>query len=204
MKMLMITASVLLTLAFGQNLFAEGDPAAGKEKSAVCAGCHGVDGNSTNAEWPKLAGQSAVYLQKQLMDFKKGEDRINATMQAQSVNLSAEDMADLAAFYASKEVKPGMADENVVKLGEAIYRGGNPATGVAACIGCHGPAGKGNPAAKFPALAGQHAKYTALQLRNFRAMERANDAGKMMRNLALRLTDPEIEAVSQYIAGLQP
>ena len=182
MKKLMLTASVLLAVTFGHNLIAEGDAAAGKEKSAVCAGCHGVDGNSVNSEWPKLAGQSADYLYKQLQDYKKGEERINATMQAQVVNLSDEDMTDLAAYFASKQVKPG----------------------VAACICCHGPAGAGNPAAKFPALASQHAKYTATQLKAFRSMERANDAGKMMRNIALRLTDPEIEAVSQYIAGLQP
>jgi len=200
----LVSISVLFTVIFSHSLFAEGDMAAGKEKSAVCAACHGVDGNSTNGDWPKLAGQSAEYLYKQLMDFKAGEERLDATMQAQVASLSEADMADLAAYYASKPIKPGMADEKVVKLGQAIYRGGNPATGVAACIGCHGPAGAGNPAAKFPAVASQHAKYTAKQLRDFRSMERANDAGKMMRNIALRLTDPEIEAVSQYIAGLQP
>jgi len=203
MKKLVLIVSVAIAITVSQSLFAAGDKTSGKQKSAVCAGCHGVDGNSSNPDWPNLAGQGAEYLSKQMHDFKKGEERKDATMQPQVKSLSEQDIADIAAYFSSKKVKPGMADEKVVAVGEAMYRGGNPATGVAACMGCHAPNGAGNPAAKFPQLAGQHAKYTAKQLRDFRSGERLNDAGKMMRNMALRMTDPEIEAVSQYIAGLQ-
>jgi cytochrome c553 len=192
----------MLTASLSLPLQAAGDQAAGKEKSAVCAGCHGVDGNSTNPEWPKLAGQGAAYLVKQLQNFKSKE-RDNATMYPQAANLSDQDIADIAAYYSAQTPKLEMADEKVVTLGETLFRGGNPATGVAACSGCHAPNGVGNPAAKFPRLAGQHAKYTAVQLKYFRNAERANDAGKMMRNITLRMTDTEIEAVSQYIAGLR-
>jgi cytochrome c553 len=112
-------------------------------------------------------------------------------------------MLDVAAYFSSQEAKPGVADMTKVELGEKIYRGGNIATGVAACAACHGPAGMGNPAAKFPSLQGQHATYTKLQLTSFRSGNRANDAGKMMRNIASKMSDAEIEAVSEYIAGLQ-
>lgn len=203
MKKLVTIVSIAMAFTLSQSLFAAGDKAAGKQKSATCAGCHGVDGNSANPDWPKLAGQSAEYLIKQMQDFKSGDERKDATMQPQVANLSDQDMADIAAWFSSHKVKPGMADEKVVSMGEALYRGGNPAAGLAACMGCHAPNGAGNPAAKFPRLSGQHAKYTAKQLRDFRSGERLNDAGKMMRNIALRLTDPEIEAVSQYIAGLK-
>ncbi len=202
MKKLTLILSMTLAMASSQVLFAAGDPAAGKQKAATCAGCHGVDGNSSNPDWPKLAGQSAEYLVKQMKDFKSGE-RKDATMQPQVANLSEQDMEDIAAYFSSQKTKPGIADEKVVKLGETLYRGGDAGAGVAACMGCHAPNGVGNPAAKFPRLAGQHAKYTAKQLRAFRSGQRANDAGKMMRNLAKRLTDQEIEAVSQYIAGLR-
>ncbi|HHJ19647.1 MAG TPA: cytochrome c4 [Gammaproteobacteria bacterium] len=186
---------------FANESAAAGDPAAGKTKSQVCAGCHGGDGNSANPDWPKLAGQHPKYLVKQLMAFKSG-DRKDPTMSAQAANLSEQDMKDLAAYFSSQKVKAGSADEASVALGEAVYRGGNSATGVAACIGCHGPRGTGNPAAKFPSLSGQHAKYTEKQLKAFQVSGRANDAGKMMRNTAVHMTEAEIKAVAQYISGL--
>ena len=136
---------------------AAGDAAAGKAKSASCAGCHGADGNSVNPEWPSLAGQGAGYIAKQLHDFKGGK-RENATMAPMAAPLTDEDIQDLAAYFSSQPIKAGAADKSLVELGEKIYRGGNPSSGVAACIGCHGPTGAGNPAASFPALSGQHAK----------------------------------------------
>ncbi len=180
---------------------AAGDAAAGKAKSASCAGCHGADGNSANPEWPNLAGQGHAYLVKQLHDFKGGK-RENATMAPMAAPLTDEDMQDLAAYFASQPLKTGAADESLVELGEKIYRGGNPSTGVSACIGCHGPSGAGNPAAKFPALSGQHAKYIENQLVAFRSGARGNDAGKMMRSVAERMTEKEIKAVSSYVQGL--
>lgn len=200
-KLLMLGLSAL-ALTLSLPAAAEGDKSAGKAKSAVCAGCHGVDGNSTNPEWPKLAGQHEDYIVKQLQEFKS-KVRDNATMYPQAAALSDQDMADLAAYFASQTPKPGIADEKVVKLGETLFRGGSSASGLSACTGCHGPNGAGNPLAKFPSLAGQHATYTANQLKAFRAGVRANDAGKMMRMISTRLTDPEIEALAQYISGLQ-
>ena len=201
MKKLFLIALAGLSLSVAGSALAAGDKNAGKAKSAACAACHGMDGNSVNPEWPKLAGQSEQYLYKQLKNFKSGE-RKNATMAGMVAALSDQDMQDLAAFYASQSIKPGKADETKVSLGEKIYRGGNSASGVSACIACHGPTGAGNPAAKFPMLSGQHAKYTGIQLYAFRKGERANDAGQMMRNIASKMTDAEIDAVAEYIAGL--
>jgi len=180
---------------------AAGDAAAGKAKSASCAGCHGADGNSVNPEWPNLAGQGGGYIAKQLHDFKGGK-RENATMAPMAAPLTDADMDDLAAYFASQPLKAGAADESLVELGEKIYRGGNPSSGVSACIGCHGPKGAGNPAAKFPALSGQHAKYVANQLGAFKSGARGNDAGKMMRSVAEKMTEKEIQAVSTYVQGL--
>ena len=194
--------ATVFTLAGGiSQAFAAGDAAAGKAKSASCAGCHGVDGNSANPEWPKLAGQGEKYLVKQLQEFKAGK-RTNALMAAQAMPLSEQDMQDLSAYFASQSQTQGAADESLLEAGEAIYRGGNPSSGVAACIGCHGPNGSGNPKAGFPAIGGQHAKYTASQLNAFHKSDRANDAGKMMRNVAGKMTASEIEAVSSYVQGL--
>ncbi len=168
-----------------------------------CSGCHGKDGNSKNPKRAKLAGQHPEYIVKQLMDFQ-AKRRIDKDMNKQAAPLNEAEMAQLAKYFSSQARKPAIADETVVELGESIYRAGNPATGVPACAACHGPAGKGNPKAKFPDLAGQHAKYVARQLRLFQSGERANDAGKMMRNIAIKMTPQEIEAVSQYVQGLQP
>ncbi len=180
---------------------AGGDAAAGKTKSATCAGCHGPDGNSANPLWPKLAGQHEKYLVKQLKDFKEGR-RNDPTMAPMAAPLEEQDMADLAAFFSSQTIKQGAADPELVELGEKIYRGGNMTSGVAACMACHGPSGKGNPQANFPALAGQHADYTVLQLKRFASGERANDAGKMMRSIASKMTEAEMKAVASYIQGL--
>jgi len=116
--------------------------------------------------------------------------------------LSEQDIADLAAYFSGQATSKGDADPALVELGEKIYRGGNPASGVSACIGCHGPTGTGNPAANFPSLSGQHARYVEIQLNAFRKGERANDAGKMMRSVAGKMTDQEIKAVASYVQGL--
>jgi cytochrome c553 len=193
--------SLALAVA-GGTAQASGDAEAGKQKSAACAACHGADGNSVNPQWPKLAGQHVSYLVKQLQAFKSG-DRENALMSPQAQNLSEQDMADLAAYYASQEQSTGTAAAGKVALGERIYRGGNPETGVAACIGCHGPAGAGNPPAVYPRLSGQHADYAAKTLSDFRAGERANDPARMMRGVAGKMSDAEIAAVAEYLQGLR-
>ncbi len=202
-KWLVLAATISLAAGTAPAM-AAGDAAAGKTKSATCAGCHGMDGNSVNPEWPNLAGQHPKYIEKQLKDFKAGTDRNNATMAGMVAALSETDMADLAAYFSSLPRKAGTAaaDEDTLKLGEKIYRGGNPATGVAACIGCHGPTGAGNPEANFPALGGQHAKYVENQLKAFKTGQRKNDAGKMMRSIASKMSDEEIKAVAAYVQGL--
>jgi cytochrome c553 len=195
------TATVFACLLTLPLVSAAGDVAAGKAKSAACAACHGPDGNSSNPEWPKLAGQGAGYLAKQLEEFKAGK-RANPVMSGQAAGLSEADIADLAAYFGSQKVQLGVAEPGAVQLGEQLYRGGNPGAGIAACMGCHGPAGNGNPMARFPALSGQHPQYVANALREFRAGARNNDPNGMMRSVAERMTDREIEAVSQYVAGL--
>lgn len=192
-----------LAISVAASAWAEGGNAeAGKTKSATCAACHGADGNSVNPEWPKLAGQHPSYIAKQLANFKD-DARVNPSMSPMAKPLSEQDMADLAAYFSSQAAKPGEADQTKVALGEQMYKGGNNATGVAACAACHGPTGAGNPASNFPSLSGQHATYIKNQLNAFRKGERANDAGKMMRNVAAKMTDAEIEAVAEYIAGLK-
>lgn len=202
MKKALIIALTTLAVGSAASAWAAGDPVAGKTKSATCAACHGADGNSVNPTWPKLAGQHESYIKKQLTNFRDGV-RVDASMSPQAANLSDQDIEDLAAYYSTQASSAGEADQNAVELGEQVFKGGNNATGVAACAACHAPNGNGNPAANFPALAGQHADYTKKQLYDFRKQGRQNDAGKMMRNIAIKMTDAEIEAVSEYIAGLQ-
>ena len=196
-----LTLAALIGLATFGTAQAAGDAEAGKAKAAACAACHGPDGNSIAPNFPKLAGQHADYITKQLSDYKGG-DRTDATMNAMAAPLSEQDIADLAAFYAAQKASVGSAAADKVELGQTLYRAGNAASGVSACGACHGPAGSGNPMAKFPSLSGQHADYTATQLKNFRAGARANDAGSMMRGIAKKMTDAEIDAVAQYIQGL--
>lgn len=194
------TLSLVMLLAASQYSIAA-DLEAGKQKSQTCAACHGADGNSTNPDWPRLAGQHVGYLVKQLKDFKAG-DRQNAQMAPMASPLSKEDMQDLAAYYSSRKGKIGSTDPKYVETGERIYRYGNADTGVPACMACHGPNGAGNPAALYPKLGGQHAAYTITQLKAFRAGERSNDPNKVMRMVAEKMTDAEIEAVAHYIQGL--
>lgn len=184
------------------------DPAKGQQIAAqVCAACHTPDGNSVIPANPKLAGQGADYLYKQLSNFKsvggKPAERTNAIMNAMVAALSDADMKNVAAYFASQQQK-GEAAKNPqsIELGKKLYRAGNSAKGLAACAGCHGPAGAGIPA-QYPRIGGQFADYTEAQLKAFRAGERANDANGSMRTMALKMTDAEIKAVADYIAGLR-
>lgn len=203
MKKLMphlLFAALAATLVAADALSA-GDPAAGKAKSTTCVACHGTDGNSIAPNFPKIAGQHEAYIVKQLNEYKSGA-RVNGVMQGMVAALSEQDILDLAAYYASQAGTIGQAAADKVELGETIYRAGNADSGVSACIACHGPTGNGNPMANFPSLQGQHAMYTAEQLRHFRSGQRANDAAAMMRGVAGKMTDAEIEAVAEYIQGL--
>ena len=197
-----ITLGLLTTFSVCGTSLAAGDAAAGKEKSASCAACHGADGDSVNPEWPKLAGQHEGYIVKQLTYFQDGE-RVNETMKGMAANLTEQDREDLAAYFSGQKVKIGAADPTLVEFGQKIYRSGNVSSGVAPCMGCHGPNGAGNPASNYPALRGQNAQYVENQLRGFASGQRHNEnAKKMMQILASRMTDREIRAVASYIQGL--
>ncbi len=175
--------------------------------SQVCAACHAADGNSIAPANPKIAGQIPEYLHKQLMDFKaqggKKPARESPIMMGMVANLSDADMKGLAAFYSGQKLKPAAAaDKNLAVAGQKLWRGGNAASGVPACAGCHGPAGAGIPA-QYPRIAGQYADYIAAQLKAFKDGARANDPNGMMRGVAARMTDGEIRAVAEYAAGLR-
>ncbi len=186
----------------------KGDAANGQEIAGkVCAACHGPDGNSPLAVNPSLAGQHAEYLYKQLSNFKskdgKPAERNNAVMAGMAAPLSDDDMKNVSAYYAGQTARPRTArDPELVKQGQQIYRGGIAAKSVAACASCHSPNGAGLPA-QYPRVAGQHAEYTAAQLKAFRAGDRKNDPNAMMRTVAAKLSDREMAAVSEYLAGLR-
>lgn len=199
-KLLMLFAFTLGSLSASLAL-AQGNAAAGQGKSALCASCHGADGNSAIPENPRLAGQNATYLIKQLRDYKSGA-RNNPTMTAMVASLNDQDILDIAAWYSSQTPVVGTADPAQVELAETLYRAGNPDIDAAACTACHSPTGKGNAPAGFPSLSGQHPQYTLTQLRAFRAGERANDLNGMMRTVVERLTDRELEALANYVSGL--
>lgn len=201
MKSLILTSMMCVVFAVASPVMAAGDASAGKDKSAVCAACHGSDGNSPTDMFPKLAGQHESYIVKQLADFKSGA-RENATMAPMVVSLSEQDMADLGAYYASQTITPGAVSEELLETGQKVYRAGNKETGLPACMACHGPTGTGMPAAKWPALSGQFSGYVELQLKAFADGTRKNDANDMMSDIAKKMSADEMKAVSAYVAGL--
>lgn len=200
MKRLLISAIIATASVTAFPAFA-GDAAAGKSKSVVCAACHMADGNSVNPLWPKLAGQHEGYMVKQLKEFKSTA-RKDPIMLGQVAALSDEDMDNLAAYFSGQTLKGGEADPALLEAGKLLYTTGNTKTGLAACASCHAPNGAGNPAANFPAIAGQHTVYAEKQLKAFRDSSRANDMGAMMQDVASKMSDDEIKAVSSYIQGL--
>ncbi len=196
-KFVMMAAAVSV-LALVGNANANDNAAAGQVKAAMCAACHGADGNSVSPQFPKLAGQNAGYIVRELERFKSGE-RKNPIMAGMAAGLSAQDMQNLAAWFSSQTVKTGEADPSLVKVGETLYRGGDQATGIPACLACHGPDGSGNEPMPIPALAGQHADYVVTQLQAFAAGARKSP---MMDPIASRLTSAQMQAVASYIQGL--
>ena len=212
-KAIVIFVSIVLA-TFSATSLASGDAEAGQAKSATCMACHGLAGNSTIPNYPKLAGQGEGYILKQLQEFKSGV-RDNAIMAGVVSLLSEQDMIDIAAYYSIQTISENSAkaDEETIELARKIYLGGKKDTQTTACIACHGPQGLGIPSAKFPALSAQHADYIASQLKAFRQysineqtgsdeVSRDNDYEGMMRNVAKGLTTVEIEALAEYIAGL--
>jgi cytochrome c553 len=183
------------------------DVAKGQQIAAqVCAACHNPDGNSAVAANPKLAGQHADYLYKQLKSFKadgaKPVERNNPIMGGMVAALTDQDMKNVAAWYASQTQKNEQAQAKAIEAAQKLYRAGDAARGLPACAACHGPAGAGIPA-QYPRIGGQFSEYTEAQLKAFRAGERANDPNRMMRAVAAKMSDVEIKAVSDYVAGLR-
>ncbi|ERP94795.1 cytochrome C [Marinobacter sp. ES-1] len=180
-----------------------GDPAAGEQNAAVCAGCHGQGGaKPVMAVYPKLSGIGERYTYLQLVDIKNG-DRPIPEMTGLLDAMSDQDLQDLAAYFNEQDMVVGQADPELVEQGQALYRGGNMASGVPACSGCHNPRGTGNEPAGYPALSGQTAEYVAKQLNAYRSGERAGGANAaIMMDVASKLTDAEIEAVANYVSGL--
>ena len=197
-------AIACISLLASAPLMADGDAARGEGKAGMCAGCHGIDGNSTMAMWPKLAGQHAAYTRRQLALIKSGARPV-PEMAGIVAGLRDQDIEDLAAYFAAQTPAPAVADPALVSQGERLYRAGNPKTSIPACMACHGPAGEGNPLAEYPALAGQHSVYLAKMLNGFRSGTTwgEDDAGSaVMIGVSTYLSEAEINAVSSYIQGL--
>ncbi len=206
-KLAPLFAIALLALFASQvqaDSLVEGSAENGETKSLPCTACHGPAGNSSNAMWPNIAGQNAPYILDQLKAFKDG-NRQDPLMSGQAMVLGDQDMADLAVYYEGLQAAAqSVKNPASVNRGEALYRGGDSDSGVAACIACHGPTGNGNPAAKYPALRGQHAEYTAKQLRDYKSGARVSDGStRMMRDIAERLSEEDIAALSSYVQGLR-
>lgn len=182
---------------------ADGNPVRGKDLTATCVACHGEDGNSLAGSFPSIAGQQNKYLLKQMREIQSGV-RAAPLMAGQLDAMSDQDLQDMAAFYAEQTAKGGAAKAELVELGETVYRTGVKRKGIAACTACHQPDGSGMDGAAFPGLAGQWPEYTVSQLKAFRDGSRDNDGdGKMMRTIAMDLSDGEMEAVASFLYGLK-
>lgn len=190
-----------------------GNAEAGATKAGVCVACHGVNGNSTNPEWPVLAGQNAAYLREQLAMFK-ARKRINEIMYPIVAQMSEQDFADVSAFFAAQAPAGLEADPSYWKAGESLYRAGDATRNIPACTACHGPAGQGNAGAGYPALRAQHSVYTVKQLQDYLTKNRYRDPvdaatvnqtrnSAMMTTIAARLTPEDIRNLASYLQGLR-
>ena len=202
MKKALIIALASFAVTASASVFAAGDAAKGKALTATCVACHGADGNSVNPIWPKIAGQSEEYITKQLVDFRSGA-RVEATMTAMAKGIASDDdIPHIAAYFSSQKQTASVADEKLAKEGGALFKGGKSSSGVTACAACHGVTGAGNAKAKFPRISGQHSKYVVNQLKAFKSGARTNDPSKMMQDIAANMTDADMNAVAEFVAGL--
>lgn len=204
-----VVAATVLVSGLGTQVYAQdliGDPKAGEEKAGACGGCHGFDGNSPTADFPRLAGQYAGYIVKQIKDFQTGHRANNDTMAGMAAMVaSTEDAKDIGAFYQTQKIAGAITKPNpeLVKEGEALFKHGNVQTGVYGCVNCHGERGRGKSAANavFPIVGGQHRDYLIKQLKEFRDGGRNNDPAGMMSAVAKNLSDNEITALAEYLAA---
>lgn len=209
MKKIALSLSILLGALSASDATAfDGDVNAGKEKSATCAACHGPDGNAPVNIYPKIAGQHADYIYKQLQEFKLGmtsggkEGRMDPVMSGMAMPLSDQDMKDLAAYFSSLNMSEGTTPKEVVAAGQQLFKAGDAERGIPACAACHGPRGNGTSLAQFPKIAFQHPEYIKSQLEKFRDGTRTNDHNGMMQDIAKKLTDKDIDLLSKYLGGL--
>jgi cytochrome c553 len=200
---LVATLSMVAVLGWSGTALATGSKEAGQTKAATCSACHGMDGNSVNPEWPSLAGQHASYVIRQVKSFRASQ-RQNVLMAPMASILTDQDIDDLAAWFSSQTPRPtGETEPSKLNLGQRVYRAGSVSGKVPACAACHGPAGAGNPGAAYPRVGGQHATYVAAQLRAYKAGARSTDPNNMMRTIAARLSEDEIDAVASYLQGMR-
>lgn len=208
--MVAVAASVVIVFSWAQSAVAgkKGDPTAGKEKAAACGGCHGDDGNSPAADFPRLASQFESYIVKQVVDFQKGHRANNETMAGMAATVaSVDDARDIGAYFSQQKMAKepiAAVDKKVAGDGEKLFNDGNPKSGVYACVNCHGKNGKGKAPdiATFPVIGGQHRDYIMKQLKDFKEGRRGNDPAGMMSDVAKKLSDKEIEAVANYLSSL--
>ncbi|PJD92973.1 MAG: cytochrome c4 [Legionella sp.] len=199
-RTLFLCFSLLLSLSW--TAFANGNAASGQSKSMVCSACHGEQGISTNPLWPNLAGQHAAYLLQQLKHYKDGKTRPAPMMIPMVATLSAQDMEDLAEFYAKKPFGKAISPSSSVTLGERLYRQGDMSKHIPACIACHGPDGRGAAQAGFPVISHQQPEYLIQQLQAFKSGTRTSDPLAIMRTTSEKLSVEDMRALAEYLAGL--
>ena len=202
MKRLWILAATISGALVGNSAMAAGNVENGATKAVICRACHGASGNSTNPEWPSLAGLGADYIAEQLKNFKDGK-RTNAVMAPNASSLSADDMADLGAYFDSLPNTGLEADPSYWQAGEKLYRGGDPARAIPACMACHGPTARGNEPAKFPALRGQQSVYVTKQLNDYASGARTTGPNGIMETIAKRLSPDDIRNLASYLQGVR-
>lgn len=202
-SIVLLTAFTLFAAQVHTESLVDGSIDAGKARAMTCTACHGAEGNSSIPTWPNIAGQGASYIVAQLNAFKDGT-RADPLMAPQAMMLSDEDMRNVAVYFESLPAAAmAVANPSTIRKGEALYRGGNADAGIPACLACHGPTGRGNPAANYPAVQGQHATYTAKQLRDYASGGRTSDGKtRIMRDISARLSADDIEALASYVQGL--
>jgi cytochrome c553 len=202
MKRLWILAATICGAIVNTSALPAGSVEAGATKAATCQACHGANGNSTNAEWPSLAGIGALYIAEQLKNFKDGK-RANPVMMPMASTLTADDMLDLGLYFDSLTNTGLEADPSFWQAGEKLYRGGDRDRGIPACMACHGPTGRGNEPAKFPALRGQQSGYVVKQLNDYAAGTRTTGPNGIMQSIAKRLTADDIRNLASYLQGIR-
>ncbi|MHB0774716.1 c-type cytochrome [Halomonas sp. WWR20] len=200
-KLLASLAMIMSVMGIAHAQELQGDPSAGRQKSQVCAACHGANGVSIAPSFPNLAGQQASYIAKQVVDIRDGQ-RVVPQMAGIVDNLSDQDIADVAAYYSNQEPNLGQADPELAERGMRLYKAGSLAKGVPACMACHTPTGQGIGTAVYPALSGQHPEYTLKQLQDFAKSERSNDPNAIMRDIASKLSDADMQALANYVYGV--